>query len=584
MSRRPQDQEMSGTLLDAVRDIGRGLGTLSSASGLLGILSIAVGLVLLVTISDVKPFGYVLLGLGVALLAMALITSRRTVAGSVTGRRGRYGANTVLMSTAFIAIVAILNFVAFDNPARMDVTSTKQFTLAPRTLDILKDLNQDVEAIAFFDKNDLEQEASLEVVDNLLHEFEVRSDRFSYEIVNLDVEPTKARDYNVNQHGQVAFVGEESGIFDVAFGAFLIPGDPVANQPEQYIANPVLERDFVTPLLVVTGAEEKSAFFLVGHGERSPNSQTEDSGYFLAAAALQAENYQVRPLDLQNQRLVPTQSGEEEGEEEDPSEVSPSVIVIAGPQKNLLPDEAEALTSYLKDGGRMLLLLDPETPDSFREFLSKWGLNMGSGNIIDEEDFLGERRTPFISQHNPNFELTRVLGRTFFPGVTSLVPAFEELPTFQAGGQELPLIAPTGLALTSDNSWLIEDPGRTEPDEDIDTRGPFFIMVLVDAFGPIGEEPPSTLEDLERATFIAIGDSDFATNEHFDSASNGDLFLNSVNQLAGDVALINIRPKLVSRRELLATPDEFDVIRYTSWFLLPALMGLAGGVVWWRRR
>ena len=228
MSRRPQDQEVSGTLLDAVRDIGRGLGTLSSASGLLGILSVAVGLVLLVTISDVKPFGYVLLGLGVVLLAMALITSRRTVAESVTGRRGRYGANTVLMSTAFIAIVAILNFVAFDNPARMDVTSTKQFSLAPRTLEILKDLNQDVEAIAFFDKNDLEQEASLEVVDNLLHEFEVRSDRFSYEIVNLDVEPTKARDYNVNQHGQVAFVGKESGVFEVAFGSFLIPGDPVA--------------------------------------------------------------------------------------------------------------------------------------------------------------------------------------------------------------------------------------------------------------------------------------------------------------------------------------------------------------------
>ena len=81
-----------------------------------------------------------------------------------------------------------------------------------------------------------------------------------------------------------------------------------------------------------------------------------------------------------------------------------------------------------------------------------------------------------------------------------------------------------------------------------------------------------------------IGDSDFATNEHFTTASNGDLFLNAVNDLAGDVALINIRPKLAPRRELLATPGEFDVIRYTSWFMIPVILALGGTFVWWKQR
>ena len=586
MSRRPEDQEMTGTMLDAVRGIGRDLGTLSAAAGLLGLLSLAVGLVLLVTFSNGRLFGYILLGLGLVLLIMALISSRRAVAESVTGRRGRYGANTALMITAFIGIAAILNFVAFDNPGRWDVTSTRQFSLAPRTVEILENLNQGVEALAFFDANDLTQQASLETVDNMLHELDVRSDRFSYRVVNLDVEPALARDYGVNQHGQVAFVGQESGIADVVVGAGFIPGNPVEGQPDQYISHPALEREFVTPLLVVTGAEEKGAYFLVGHGERNPGSQAEDSGYYLAAEALLAENYQVHSLDLQSQRIVPRESGEAQAGEADPNpnEVSPTLIVIAGPQKNLLPDEAEALTAYLKDGGRMLLLLDPETPDSFREFLATWGMTLGKGSIVDQEAFIGEERTPFISQHNPGYELTRVLGRTFFPGVTSLTPAFDQPPTFQVGGQDFPLISPVGLAVTSGSSWLIEDPGRTEPDEDVDTAGPFFAAALVDAYGPVGEEPPPETEGLERSSLIIIGDSDFATNEHFNSASNGDLFLNSVNHLAGDVALINIRPKLVPRRELLATPNEFDVIRYTSWFLLPVLMGAAGVFVWWRRR
>jgi ABC-type uncharacterized transport system involved in gliding motility auxiliary subunit len=607
LNRRPHDEyEASGTVLDAIRGIGRDLGALSFASVLLGILSVIVSLVLLVLVPGSRIFSYILLALGLALLVMGLVASRRRLAESVTGRQGRYGANTILMILAFLAIVAILNFVAFDNPARLDVTSTKQFSLAPRTVEILQNLEQDIEAIAFFDENDELQEESLEAVENMLHAFAINSDRFSYDVINLDVEPARARDYRVNQHGQVAFVnaapaeGDGRPVFEVVFGAIHIPGDPTVGQQDQFFANPdldpqtgeviesdrnSLEQRFVTPLLQVSGSEEKTAFFLTGHGERDSVSTTEENGYFLAAESLRAEGYGIETLDLQTQTIVPRQTGETQGDSEE-NEVSPSLIVAAGPQKNLLPGEEEVLSQYLKDGGRMLMLLDPETPDSFRAFLERWGITLGQGTIIDQEDFIGEERTPFISQYNPNVPLTRAIDRTFFPGVTSIT-AGENVPSVQMEGQEVPLVEFTVLAKTSNNSWLIEDPNRTDPDEDVDTRGPLFTVVLVDAYGTkgaIGEELPQNRDDLDKASFVVIGDSDFASNEHFDSASNGDLFLNSANFLAGDVSLINIRPKLQSRRELLATPNEFNVIRYTSWFLLPILMAMAGIFVWWTRR
>ena len=608
MNRRPHEEyEASGTVLDAIRDLGRNLGTLSFASVLLGILSVVVSLVLLVLVPNSRIFSYILLGLGFALLTMSMVVSRRRLAASVTGRQGRYGANTILMILAFLAIVAILNFVAFDNPARLDVTSTKQFSLAPRTVEILQNLEQDIEAIAFFDETDELQKESVEAVENMLHAFAINSDRFSYDVVNLDVEPARARDYGVNQHGQVAFVnsdppeGDGRPVFEVVFGAIHIPGDPTVGQPPQFFANPELEpqtgqviesdrnsleQRFVTPLLQVSGSGEKTVFFLTGHGERNSVSPTEENGYLLAAELLRSEGYGVETLDLQTKTLVPRQTGETQDEPLNENEVAPTLIVVAGPQKNLLPDEEEVLSQYLKDGGRMLLLLDPETPDSFRAFLEKWGLSLGRGNIIDQEEFIGEERTPFISQYNPNVVLTQALGRTFFPGVTSITAA-EEIPSVQVEGQEIPLVEFTVLAATSGNSWLIEDANRTDPDEDIDTRGPLFIVVLADAYGTkgaIGEEIPDNREDLDKASLVVVGDSDFASNEHFDSAGNGDLFLNSANFLVGDVALINIRPRLQSRPELLATPNEFNVIRYTSWFLLPILMAMAGIFVWWTRR
>ena len=608
MNRRPHEEyEASGTVLDAIRDLGRDLGTLSFASVLLGILSVVVSLVLLVLVPNSRIFSYILLGLGFALLTMSMVVSRRRLAASVTGRQGRYGANTILMILAFLAIVAILNFVAFDNPARLDVTSTKQFSLAPRTVEILQNLEQDIEAIAFFDETDELQKESVEAVENMLHAFAINSDRFSYDVVNLDVEPARARDYGVNQHGQVAFVnsdppeGDGRPVFEVVFGAIHIPGDPTVGQQDQFFANPELEpqtgqviesdrnsleQRFVTPLLQVSGSGEKTVFFLTGHGERNSVSPTEENGYLLAAELLRSEGYGVETLDLQTKTLVPRQTGETEDEPLNENEVAPTLIVVAGPQKNLLPDEEEVLSQYLKDGGRMLLLLDPETPDSFRAFLEKWGLSLGRGNIIDQEEFIGEERTPFISQYNPDIVLTQALGRTFFPGVTSITAA-EEIPSVQVEGQEIPLVQFTVLAATSGNSWLIEDANRTDPDEDIDTRGPLFTVVLADAYGTkgaIGEEIPDNREDLDKASLVVVGDSDFASNEHFDSAGNGDLFLNSANFLVGDVALINIRPRLQSRPELLATPNEFNVIRYTSWFLLPILMAMAGIFVWWTRR
>ena len=617
MNRRPYDEQTSGTVLDAIRDVGRDIGALSSVSVFLGILSVALSLVLLVLVPGSRIFSYILLGLGLALLITSLFVSRRRVAESVSGRQGRYGANTILMILAFVAIVSILNFVAFDNPGRLDVTSTKQFTLAPRTAEILSNLEQEVRAVAFFDRNNLDQEESLEVVDNMLHEFEVRSDLFSYEIVNLDVEPTRARDYGVNQHGQVAFEGVETGAVEVVIGAFFVPGNPIADEPDQYISNPLIEQDFVTPLLLVTGEEDRSIYFLAGHGERNPAGQTED-GYLVAAESLRAEGYEIRALDLQTQSIAPRQTGENEGESADENAVSPTLIVAAGPQKNLLPDEEAALTQYLRDGGRMLMLLDPETPESFREFLQKWGLTLGQGNIIDQQDFIGEHRTPFISQHNPNYPFTAGLGRTFFPGLASLEPSFEripeerygeidpptdqqcvgqwavggiqgllicyDVPTFTWNEQPFPLISPEGLAITSGGSWVIEDQTRTEPDEDEDRAGPFVPLAYVNAYGPVGEEIVQSEDVPDRGSLIVVGDSDFATNEHFNSADNAGLFLNSANYLVGDVSLINIRPKLVPQRELIATPNEFNVIRYTSWFLLPILMAFAGILVWWVRR
>jgi ABC-type uncharacterized transport system involved in gliding motility auxiliary subunit len=83
---------------------------------------------------------------------------------------------------------------------------------------------------------------------------------------------------------------------------------------------------------------------------------------------------------------------------------------------------------------------------------------------------------------------------------------------------------------------------------------------------------------------VVIGDSDFASNKYYFAYTNSDLFLNSINWLTKDYALISIRPKPIVFRELVLTRREFNFIRYSSWFLLPSAIAFMALIVWWRNR
>ena len=95
---------------------------------------------------------------------------------------------------------------------------------------------------------------------------------------------------------------------------------------------------------------------------------------------------------------------------------------------------------------------------------------------------------------------------------------------------------------------------------------------------------PSEPAEVTSGRIIAVGDSDFASNSLLFASGNRDVFLNSINWLVGDEPLANIRPRAQVQRFLNPTDTERSFIRWSGYLLLPALMAITGGVVWWRRR
>lgn len=598
----PEEERLSGTLFGGLQGLGSSLGWLSAALMVVGVAALILGIVVLIFIGDLRLYGYIILGIGAAVLLVSMVISLSTVSRAVTGRRGRYSTNTAIMVAAFLGIAAVVNFLGFENRERVDVTATDQFSLAPRTEELLKNLDQTIEVRAFFvPPRTAEEELSLGLIrsqtDDMLREFDVRNGRFSYEFIDPEINPLIAREYGVFSRGPtLVFESKESAKRHQVIPSYRLEIDQGTGLPSPVF---FLEQQFVTALLIVTGQELKQVYFLTGHNERDINDTDADSeGYGRAVDGILGENYAVSTINLLAEGKDMLESDREEGRV--------NMLVVSAPKTDLLEGEAEILDEYLRNGGNMLFLLEPDTPPGFRSLLARWGVVVGDGHIVDRAQSFGDNdeitflRSGQYAGQLPIPELQNLLAvdkltfgidTTYYPGLASLDAAegvlffprilieiqeedFENRPRSVYG---------TALATTTGESFLIKDPTRNEPQEG-DEQGFFFPAIALKAFGPVDEELADPPENTNLASIVAFGDSDFASNRYFFDVNNSDFFLNSVNWLVGDIDLASIRPKVNPRRDLALTDNEKDFMRFSSWLLLPLLMVVLGGFVWWRRR
>ena len=583
---------VSRTLFSYLEPVLDTIASFGSALVVAGIVGLVSGITLVAFVSSMETYGYITIGIGAGLIGLVTLISFSSVFAAFIGRTGRYGVNTLILVAAFVGIIIVGNFVSFENTRRMDVTATNQFSLAGRTKQVLNDLEQEVEATAFY-REDFRQQEDQDLiirrtkVEDTLGEFEARSGKFSWRFVDPDLKPDIARKYFgptpttlVNE--SIVVEGTDSGFTHLV-------------QPTN-VDYPLLEQDLVTSLLVVSGQGQKRVYFLAGHGERDINRATAE-GYGLVRNGLEGDNYQVQSLTW---GLV---------DEEVSIPEDAALLVIAGPIVELPVEHARVLDLYLqgrdsdgsdrREAGRMAFLAEPDTPDSFREFLARWGVVVSPGYIRDvDRSVPGQPQTLRLEAINPlqfSGDLSGIPPAVLDALLQVTTPRGDSLGiTFMPGAAPITLINDglrdlVPLAATSGNSFLIEDLERTDPitgaGDQSDARGPFFPVASVQSIGPVGSPPPiSRPQDNQFSQLVVFGDADFLSNSSFDRGSGADFFLNSANYLLGDFSLVSIRPKALTFREFNLDRNQRNFVRFSSWFFLPGLLGLMATLVWWLRR
>jgi ABC-type uncharacterized transport system involved in gliding motility auxiliary subunit len=471
-------------------------------------------------------------------------------------RQRRQFAGTIITLGLVAAALILCNLMAERFLLRWDLTVDNHFTLSPRSIQILNNLPSEIRVIGFYAREGKSPSPGRVAAEDRLSEM-ARHARgaLRYDFVDPELQLSLARQYSVRSSRTLMFENTATA------RRASLPGDLTS------------EQDMIGAILAVTGAQQKKIYLLTGHQERDfLDFDADGPGMGLTSRSLMNENYELENLNLHERGTVPADA---------------AAVIIAAPKRDLLADEETALQTWLAAGGRALVLLDPDPPQSIHRFLATWGIAVRPGVIVDTRNSAaGDPRTPLVerTQYAGGTEMTNggaisaPLDVTFFPHATALD---------RIAGDKSPLVF-TPLAHTSEASWTTTDPSRNTFEPQADSRGPHVLAMAVrriDPFNPDAAPRAETADaGVRNPAIVVFGDADFASNRYAAAFSNTDFFLNAVNWLCQDYALIAMRPKPTAYRRLVVTAGELDVIRYSSWGLLPALLLTVSLVTWWRRR
>jgi ABC-type uncharacterized transport system involved in gliding motility auxiliary subunit len=468
-------------------------------------------------------------GLALVCLILFFVVHIETFKAVSSRRSTRMGANSLLMVLLFIGILSILNFLAARHSVRWDLSENQNFSLAPQTHRVIRSLPRDVKITVFT----REKDPGFQTYKERLDSYRQASAKIAVEFVDPERQPKLAQSYGITRTDTAVF---ESGAQTVR------------------VTNPS-EAELTGALIRVSKDDKKRILFLEGHGE--PGTDNRDrTGFSLAKEILVKQGYDVGTVSLLTQPAVPDNT---------------ALLAIAGPRKPMTTEELDRIRAYVDKGGRLLLMVDPDTQAELNPLLKHWGAALGPGVLVDFQDRLAQGEpTVLLVRTFTEHEITQDLTAAV------LFPLARHITFDEQVGKEWDFVQ---LARTSPNSRAVmKASGRIIAlDEKADIKGP---LAMAAALAP--KAPPA--EDAPRPAIVVIGNSTFASNAFVNFPGNSDFFLHTAAWLAQDREMIAIGPRDQAVRPFIPNPIQERTLLYVQVFFLPAVVLVTGVNVWRKRR
>ncbi len=489
--------------------------------------------------------------------------------------RVQLGLNAALVMVFTIVLVGVANYLAARHYRRIDWTRNQLYTLSPRTKSLLRSLRQDVRVNVFTSRgSDIYGDMR-----ELFSRYQAESDKVTVSFIDPDLQRARFEMLQKKYNVQAGRLPDGQVITDVA--VVVEAGEKhwfvTQNDMEDVdfsedggggaqLAGWKAEQALTSAIVNVTRTRATKICFTKGHEERNPEEFGE-GGLSHFADALKRDNFQIEVFETYRRNRVP------EGCD---------AVVVAGPERPFAEEEAALLRSYLRQGGSLLLLLDPIIDGSrfvatgLEAMCSQFGVKLDEDLVLETDPQrltpVGGAETFVLLEADPHALTDPFKG---LPLVTSIARSVRT----ESGGEG----TTHALWKTSKKAWGETDLAGIQEDrepsrEGSEPQGPLHLGVAV--------ELPERGENQRGGRLVVFGDSDFISRELFEQPTlvNGDAGYSMIAWLAARQELVEIAAKDPDNVSLDLTEDSLNSMFFYSVVCIPIASAALGIAIWWRRR
>lgn len=469
---------------------------------------------------------------------------------SVSVKALKTGAYSVGMIVAAVAVTVVLNMIVGQLPGSwtsLDLTGSKLYSLTDQTKEYLKNIQEDITIYVLVNEDNEDT-----VLGQTLDRYEDLSEHIHVQYVDPIQNPRFHTQYtsgSVSTNSLIVVSDKRSKVID-AGDIYVTSYDYDGYNYSSSITGYDGEGQITSALDYVLSDDIPTVYMTEGHGEQSLSATFK--------GGLDKENVEYETINLMNFETVPEKA---------------ACLVINAPSSDLSEDDLNKVTSYLDQGGKVILILgyrEIPTPN-LDALLAYMDLSIADGLVV-EEDQNNYYQVPF-------YILPTVAAGSYTTGIYGNYYVFAPysqgilVPETQEGSE----IRYNSFLRTSSSAYAMRDfENATEyGKQEGDAQGPF----------SLGVEAVKTLETGEATMIVYSSDQMFT-----DSASlmvggaNQMLFTNTVSRFVDHETSVSIPAKNYEVSTLLLSQKNALILGLITVILLPLGSLVTGFVVWFRRR
>ncbi len=426
-------------------------------------------------------------------------------------------------------ILGLLNYLTFKHPLVWDFSARQVNSLADQTNNIVKSLTDEVELIAFDNKDNLSK------IEELLELYRIQGSKIKITLVDVELNPAQVSQYQITQ----------------------VPTLIVKKADKIDRVLRLRELEITNSLVKVTREKKAKISFLIGHSEMTFETDNVQGGSHLVDL-LRKSHFEVDTVNLLQDSTI--------------SE-STDVLVIWGAKAQITKEEVTKIDSYLEKGGKLLIGLDPQLNGdnlkNLRDLVQGWGIRIRNNLVIDKKSFVnGSNGTiPLVSKYPQKHDIVaNFKSQTFFPLVSSLSASNSPMHK----GEYTSLIDSTPASWGESNPMELVQ-GNLSFNKDQDFRGPL-------SLGGVWRSTNT------KTRIVAFGNSTFLTNKYKRFGANFLLALNSLSWLSEQDRMISFNQPIIEDTPLFISKPQMGTIFYFSVVFMPILFFFLAFVMYWKRR